>query len=316
VKVLITGANGFVGRALCSHLAEAGIAVRAAVRAAAPDVVGVVVVGDIDGATDWSRSLDGITHVVHLAGRAHVLRETAQEAEAAFRAVNFEGTRRLAEEAAARGVRRVVFVSSVKACAESTSGPPLTEQSTPHPEDAYGRSKLDAERTLLRIAGSTNLEVAILRPPLVYGPDVQANFLRLMQLVDRAVPLPLGSVRNRRSLVYRGNLASAIECCLTHPAAAGETFFVSDGEDVSTPELIRRLAVAMDRPTHLWPMPVRLLRIAARLAGMDSQVGRLVDSLVVDSARIRTVLGWTPPFNLDQGLRHTAEWYRSAGART
>ena len=315
MKVLITGANGFVGRALCSHLADAGIAVRAAVRAGAPDVVDAVVVGEIGAATDWSPALEGVTHVVHLAGRAHVLRETAQDAEAAFRAVNLEGTRRLAEEAAARGVRRLVFVSSVKACAESTSGPPLTEQSTPHPEDAYGRSKLDAEQALLRIAGSTNLEVAILRPPLVYGPGVQANFLRLMQLVDRGVPLPLGSVRNRRSLVYRGNLASAIECCLTHPAAAGETFFVSDGEDVSTPELIRRLAVAIERPTRLWPMPVWLLRSAARLAGMNSQVGRLVGSLVVDGSKIRTVLGWNPPFNLDQGLRDTAKWYRSAGAR-
>ena len=317
MRVLVTGSNGFVGRVLCSHLVGAGVPVRAAVRDVAATVRGdeVVAVGDIDGVTDWSDSLVDITHVVHLAGRAHIVRESALDPESAFWTVNTDGTRRLAEQAAAQGVRRMVFVSSVKACAERTSGTPLAEDSTPCPEDPYGRSKLNAERALLRVSEETGLESVSLRSPLVYGPGVRANFLRLMRLVCSGIPLPLASIRNRRSLLYVENLVSAIEICLHHPAAAGGTFNVSDGEDVSTPDLVRRLAGIMGCKARLWPFPAPALSAVARLLGQGPAVDRLVESLALDISRIRAMLGWSPPFSLEQGLAETIRWYMQESGR-
>ena len=318
MRVLVTGSNGFVGRILCPHLVAARVPIRAAVRDVAISVRGgeVVAVGDIDGATDWAAALNGITHVVHLAGRAHIVPESTIDPESAFQTVNAEGTRRLAEQAAMRGVRRMVLVSSVKACAERTSGMPLAEDSRPCPEDPYGRSKLSAERALLRVAEETGLESVILRPPLVYGPGVRANFLRLMRLVRSGMPLPLASIRNRRSLLYVENLVSAVEVCLHHPAAAGEAFFVSDGEDVLTPELVRRLAGMMGRKARLWHFPAPALSAVARLLGQGLAVDRLVDSLALDISRIRAVLGWSPPFSMDQGLAVTVRWYVQESERS
>ncbi len=317
LKVLVTGANGFIGRALCAHLRSAGIPLRAAVRAVAPslpagtgEAAEFVAVGDISGKTDWGAALDGVTHLAHLAGWAHDRGASRAEAVRLSRTVNVEGTARLARQAAAAGVSRFVFLGSVKAAGERSGTLPLSESYPPVPEDPYGASKLAAERMLGDLAGG-GMETVILRPPLVYGPGVRANFLRLLRLVDRGIPLPLGSVRNLRSLVYLGNLVSAIEACLVSPAAAGQTFFVSDGEDVSTPDLVRRIASAMGRPARLFPFPVRLLRIGARLAGRAAEFGRLADSLAVDATKIRAVLGWEPPFTLDQGLNDTVDWYRA-----
>jgi nucleoside-diphosphate-sugar epimerase len=322
VKVLVTGANGFVGRAVCEHLRSAGIPSREAVRMALPsnppeDSASPerVVIGEISGSTDWGAALEGITHIVHLAGWAHALHASPAQIERGCWTVNVDGSTQLVRQAVAAGVRRFVFLSSVKAAAERSGALPLSETIQPVPEDAYGASKLAAEQGIKKLSRGTGMETVVLRPPLVYGPGVRANFLRLLRLVDRGIPVPLGAVRNRRSLVYLGNLVDAIETCIVSPAGAGQTFFVSDGEDVSTPELIRRLASALGRPARLLPVPTSLLKIGASLAGMRPELARLADSLVLDTAKICTVLGWKPPFTLDRGLRETVAWYRAGRRR-
>jgi nucleoside-diphosphate-sugar epimerase len=273
------------------------------------------VVGEIGPDTDWRTALEDITAVVHLAARTHVMRESAADPLAAYRDINVEGTQRLAEAAAAAGVRRFVFLSSIKVNGERTGLLPFGEADEPRPEDAYGITKLEAEQVLERIAAESEMRVTILRPPLVYGPGVKGNFLALMGAVRKGVPLPLGLVDNRRSLVHVGNLASAIVACLDNERAAGQTFLVSDGEDLSTPELIRRLATGLATRPRLYPCPVWLLRVAGTLLGKRAQVARLTDSLQVDSARIRQMLGWTPPFTVEQGLAETAWWFASETGR-
>lgn len=311
--ILVTGANGFVGRVLCEALVTSGRSVRKAVRAAAGDR-NAIVVGEVGPATDWRAALSGVGAVVHLAARTHVLRETEPDPLAAYLRVNAEGTERLARSAAARGVRRLVFLSSVKVNGERTGEHPYTENDAPRPEDAYGASKREAEEALARVAVETGLETVVLRPPLVYGPGVKANFLRLMDYVARGVPLPLGAIVNHRSLIFAGNLAHAIVTALETPAAAGHTYLVSDGEDVSTPALIRMLAQAFGVKPRLLPVPLGALRIAATLAGKRAELARLAGSLQVDSSRIRRELGWRPPFTLAQGLELTARWYHSRSA--
>jgi nucleoside-diphosphate-sugar epimerase len=294
-------------------LQGAGWTVRAAVRSEGGprlgDGVETVVVGDLADAPDLRAALTGIDAVIHLAGRAHVMRETAADSEGAFQRANVAATRRLAEQAVGAGVRRFVFLSSVKVNGERTVEQPFTETDPPTPGDAYGRSKWAAEQALHGIAAVTGLEVAVIRPPLVYGPGVKANFLRLLRLVERGVPLPLGSVRNRRSLMGVWNLCDLVMACVTHPGAAGETFLASDQEDLSTPDLIRAVATALGRPARLVPFPVGLLRVAGRLLGQGDAVERLVGSLQVDSAKATRVLGWTPPVSIEEGLRRTVEWY-------
>lgn len=311
--VLVTGASGFVGRVLCDALAASGRTVRKAARAAASDT-DAVAVGEIGPATDWRAALEGVGAVVHLAARTHVLRETAPNPLAAYLRVNAEGTERLARSAAANGVRRLVFLSSVKVSGEGTGERPYTEDDPPRPEDAYGVSKREAEQVLARVASDTGLETVVLRPPLVYGPGVKANFLRLMRFVARGFPLPLGAVVNRRSLIYAGNLAHAIVTALDAPAAAGRTYLVSDGEDVSTPELVRRLAQALGVKPRLLPVPLAALRLAAAVSGKRAELARLTGSLQVDSSRIRRELAWRPPYTLSQGLDQTARWYHSRSA--
>lgn len=310
--VLVTGANGFVGRAVRTVLRQAGHATLPAVRRPS-GLAEERVVGDIDPATDWRAALSGVESVVHLAARVHVMNDSAMDPLTAFRSINTAGTLNLARQCAAAGVRRFVFVSSVKVNGEERAAP-YTEADAPAPEDAYALSKWEAEQGLRQIAAETGLEVVILRPPLVYGPGVGANFLALLRAVARGMPLPLGAIDNRRSLIYVGNLAAAILCCLEHPAAAGKTFLVSDGEDVSTSGLVRRMAAALGRPARLLPVPPALLRFAARLAKKSALAIRLLDSLTVDSSAIRRELGWSPPFTLDEGLRETAAWYLSQGA--
>lgn len=309
--VLVTGANGFIGRGLCDVLAASGRRVRKAVRTPDPGLSDAVAVGDIGLDTDWRTALEGAGGVVHLAARTHVLRETAADPLAAYRRVNVGGTERLARAAAAQGVQRLVFLSSVKVNGERTDARPYSADDAPCPEDAYGVSKLEAERALARVAAETGLEVVVLRPPLVYGPGVKGNFLRLMNLVARGVPLPLGAVDNRRSFIYTGNLAGAIVKALDAPQAAGRTYLVSDGEDVSTPDLVRGLARALGVKPRLLSLPLAALGLAATLAGKRAEFARLTGSLQVDSSRIRRELHWEPRYSLTQGLTQTARWYRN-----
>jgi nucleoside-diphosphate-sugar epimerase len=309
VRILVTGANGFVGRALCAHLASRGDEVTAAVRA--PDrargisCARAVAVGSIGPTTDWREALAGTEAVVHTAARVHVTPGRDANDFADSLAVDAGGTRALGLAAAQAGARRFVFLSTVKVLGETTDGrAPFSESDPPAPDsdDAYARAKAAAEAELANIAAMGRLEVVVLRLPLVYGPGAKANFAALVRLVRAAPPLPLASVANRRSLLYLGNLVDAIALALDHPKAAGEMFMVRDGEDVSTPELIRKIAARLGRPARLFPCPPALLRLAAGLAGEGARARRLLDSLALDDRKIRDRLGWRPPFSLDQGL--------------
>lgn len=317
MTILITGAAGFVGRNLCKYLFTHRHPLRLAVRelSAAEALRGlgeVFASGPVCGTTDWTESLKGVHAVVHLANRAHVPLEAAAGPVAAWREVNVHGTRRLAEQAAAAGVRRLVYLSSVKVLGERTSAQAFGETSMPAPEDPYGQSKWEAEQVLRDVAAKTGLEVVVLRPPLVYGPGVGANFLRLMHWVARGIPLPVAAIHNRRSLIYVGNLASAIETCLLHPAAAGRTYLVGDGEPVSTAQLVAMLASVLAAPDRSWPLPPVLLRLAGAALGMSGEVARLIDSLEVDDMAIRRELAWLPSFSMAEGLRETAAAYRAS----
>ncbi len=312
LTALITGANGFVGRALCVELERRGYLVRGAVRelSRAAGLPGeIVALGDIGADTDWSSALARVDAVVHLAARVHVMREKASQPLTAFRAVNVVPTERLARAAAMHGVKRFVYVSSIKVNGESTADKPFLSDDVPDPQDAYAISKWEGEQVLWRVAKETGLEVTVARLPLVYGPGVRGNFLRLLKLIERGVPLPLASIDNRRSMIYIGNLADALIACAAHPAAAGNAYLVSDGEDVSTPQLIGELARLLGKSARLWPFPSALLRSMGRLIGKAAEVERLISSLQVDSSRIRTELEWMPPFTVAQGLAETVRWF-------
>lgn len=316
MRVLVTGATGFVGRALCPALSAAGHDAIAGVRRQdARTIAGAQrVLGDLGNDRDLDGALDGIDAVVHLAARAHIMREDAADPLAAYRRVNVDGTRRLAAAAAASGVFRFVLLSSIKVNGERTHRRPFTEDDAPAPEDAYGIAKREAEDVLADIAARSGLAATVLRAPLVYGPQVRANFLALLRLCDSPWPLPFGGLTaNRRSLVFLGNLTGAILAALTHPGASGRTYFVSDGEDLSTAALIARIRAALGRPARLLPVPAALLDRSLRLAGRAAVADRLCGSLAIDAGRIRGELGWRPPYTVDDGLAATAAWYR-AGA--
>ena len=313
MHVLVTGAGGFVGRALVPALLRDGHKVRAAVRNLdGGPVLGaeMVAVGDIGPATDWEAALDGVEAVVHLAARVHVMRDSAADPLAEFRQVNVEGTRRLGAAAASAGVRRFVFVSSVKVNGEATRDRPFTEQDPPAPRDPYGVSKWEAEQALM-VGARAGMEPVVLRPPLVYGPGVGGNFLSLLRLCHRGLPLPLGAVRNARSLIYVGNLAHALVRAVDHPAASGRTFLVRDGADVSVPQLLRQTGEALGCPVRLIPVPPPLLRFGAAVLGRTAAAERLLGSLSVDDSSIRQVLEWQPPFSMAEGLRETGAWFRA-----
>jgi nucleoside-diphosphate-sugar epimerase len=298
-----------VGAALCETLVSRGIAVRGACRSNGriPGGAERVVVGDIDERTDWDAALEGCDVVFHLAARSYTARDGTADPLQENRKVNVSGTERLARRAAASGVQRFVHMSTIKVNGEGTpSGRPFVETDPPAPLDAYGISKWEGEQALHRVADETGLQVVIVRPPLVYGPGVRDNFAQLMKIVGRRIPMPLGSVRNRRDLVFVGNLADACILCATHPAAAGKTYLVSDGEPVSTPELLRKLAEAMGEPSRVLPFPASMLRLAGTLLGKGAQIQRLFGSLEVDSGRIRRELDWKPPYTLRQGFQATA----------
>lgn len=338
VKVLVTGANGFVGRPLCNELFQRGYQVRAALRALGrfPAGMEAVAVGTIDGKTDWTVALQGVDTVIHLAARVHVMKDKAANPLAEFLKVNLYGTSNLAQQAASAGVKRFVYVSSVKVNGETTApvstlsydtlspspspslgegGRLFSETDEPDPQDPYGISKWRAEQDLQRIAHETGLEVVIVRPPLVYGPGVKGNFISLLAAIDRGVPLPLAGANNARSLVYVGNLVDALIACATHPAAAGQTYLVSDGADVSTAQLVERIAVALGRKSRSFYLSPGLLRAVATWLGRAEQMDRLFGSLRVNDEKLRRELAWSPPFTLEQGLRATSEWYRSQHPR-
>ncbi|WP_313711484.1 SDR family oxidoreductase [Pseudomonas sp.] len=309
--ILITGASGFVGTALCRKLVElGGVNARAALRkpgAVLPAGVQPVIVGELARSTDWASALSQVDVVVHAAARVHVMKETATDSLAEFRRVNVDGTLNLARQAAAAGVRRFIFISSIKVNGEqSPAGRPLCADDTPAPQDAYGVSKLEAELGLRHLAIATGLEVVIIRPVLVYGPGVKANFHNMMRWLHRGVPLPFGAVDNRRSLVSLGNLLDLITTCIDHPKAANQVFIASDGDDVSLTQLIRALGQALGRPARLIPVPQILLQTAARVLGQRDLAQRLLGSLQVDINKNYQLLGWTPPMTLEQGLSATA----------
>jgi nucleoside-diphosphate-sugar epimerase len=311
---VVTGASGFIGSSLSTSLLSSGYRVTAAVRAGTltelPARSGVerAIVGDINANTSWSSVLTNVDCVIHCAARAHVMHETGGDAVAAYRAVNVDGSRRLAEQAAAAGVRRLLYLSSIKVNGEQTAlGASFLFSDTPAPEDAYAISKWEAEQAIREVAAQTGLEVVIVRPPLVYGPGVKGNLARLLKLTCLGLPLPFGVVRNQRSLIGLDNLVDLLIHCIDHPAAAGQTFLVSDGEDLSTPDLIRHMAAAMGRSARLFPMPVSLLRLAGSALGKRAEIDRLVGSLQIDSSHTRRVLGWTPPVSVQEGIRRMVQ---------
>jgi len=317
MRVLVTGATGFVGRFLCPLLAERGHDVIAAVRTP-PEILidglsGLVNVGEIGPETEWTDALDRVDAIIHLAARAHVMDDLSPDPEACYHRTNVEGTICLAQAATRSGIKRFIYLSSVKAMAEESGTDPMTESMPAQPGDAYGRTKLAAEEALQRIATEAGMTYIILRPPLIYGPGAKANFLSLLKACDRRIPLPLASIRNKRSLIYLGNLADALICCLEDSRGAIGTFLVSDGEAVSTPELICRISLALGQAPRLLMFPVPLLRLAGLMTGKAAAISRLTGSLDMDVSEIQKRLGWTPPFNMIQGLERTAEWFLKSG---
>lgn len=305
---MITGASGFVGRALCFNAMLRNFSVRAVARAACdmPLDTWRIIVPEVNGVTAWGESLVNCEIIVHLAARVHVLNDCAADSDSlsAYRAVNVEGTLNLARQAAAAGVKRFVFISSVKVNGESTApGRPFTEADVPNPQDAYGQSKHEAEQGLRQLSSNTGMELVIIRPPLVYGPGVKANFAALMRAVQHGWPLPLGAVHNQRSLVALDNLVDFILTCITHPQAANQTFLVSDGQDLSTTELLRGMAQAAGVPARLLPVPVWALKAGVSLLGKGDAVQRLFGNLQADISKARSLLVWVPPISVEEGLR-------------
>jgi nucleoside-diphosphate-sugar epimerase len=312
VKVLVTGANGLVGRALCSVLDQTEDQVVRAVRRS--NTPWEIPVGELNDDTDWSEALGQNTDVVvHLAAQVPEMDSASRSPGDRYAEVNTQGTANLARQCAQYGVKRFIFVSTVKVLGEGKSEP-YRDTDLAIPADAYAMSKWEAEQTLWQIAAETGMEVVVLRPPLVYGPGVKGNFLRLMQAINKGRPFPFGAIHNRRSLIYLGNLVDVIRRCLTHPKAAGKTFLVSDGDDVSTPELVSRIAASLGRRPFLLPVPVSLMRWAGRVLAKQTAVDRLLGSLCVDITPLREELGWTPPYTMQAGLEATAHWYRTAKA--
>lgn len=367
-QLLVTGATGFVGHFLCDCLLSQGFGVRGTLlksesTSSLVDGVEPVIVEPLGADTPWSHAFVGVNTIVHLAARVHIMDDSAADPLTEFRKVNVEGTAQLAREAAKAGVRRLVFISSIKVNGEE-SATPYTPDSPPNPSDPYGISKWEAEQALRKIEAETGLEVVIIRPTLVYGPGVKANFLNMMKIVWKrnfgfwilnfglkgGIPLPFASINNKRSLIYVGNLVDALATCAVHPDAAGKTYLVSDGEDVSTPELVRRVATALGVPARLLPLPVSWMKCGARILDnfgfwiiksnfklwilnfgllkskegkpiqhsefkiqnqrFTGAVNRLTGSLTVDSSKIRRELGWVPPFTMVEGLAETAVWYK------
>ncbi|MBT9097228.1 SDR family oxidoreductase [Methylovulum psychrotolerans] len=315
-RVLVTGAAGFIGSALCSGLMANHWEVNAAIRrflCAVPQATRHIAIADINAHTDWQAALTAVDVVVHLAARVHVLDDKAADPLAAFRQINVGGTLNLARQAARAGVKRFVFISSIKVNGENTlPGQAFTADAMPAPADAYGLSKWEAEDGLRQLALDTDMEVVVIRPPLVYGPGVKANFRALLGFLHRGIPLPLARIVNKRSLIALDNLVDVIILCMTHPAAANQTFLVSDGEDIATPELLRRLAAALGKPARLLPVPVVVLNTLLFCLGKRGVAARLCGNLQVDISKTCARLAWVPKVSLNEALAETAQSYLTA----
>jgi nucleoside-diphosphate-sugar epimerase len=310
--VLVSGSNGFVGKPLCGELLRQGHSVHAAVRSANVQVANIetVSVGELNGETDWTIALRCVDIVIHLSARVHVMKDRAANPLAEFRKVNVEGTLNLARQSVEAGVRRFIFISSVKVNGEGTlPGHPYTSKDQPAPVDAYGTSKREAEDGLLQLASETAMEVVIIRPPLIYGPGVKANFQSMMYWLSKGIPLPLGAIHNQRSLVALDNLIDLIVTCIRHPSAANQIFMAGDGEDLSTTEMLQRMAAALGKKAWLIPVPKFLLVCGARLLGKQAMAQSLCGSLQVDISKARDLLDWNPPVRVDEALRKTAHYY-------
>ena len=311
MTIFLTGATGFLGRSVVPRLRRDGHAVRALVRDPARTPAGAEPVqGDLEQSAGWSDALKGCGAVIHLAARVHVMHEDSADPLRRFREVNRDATLRIAEVAVAAGVRRFVYVSSIKVNGEQTDGRPFRADDTPAPVDPYGVSKLEAEQGLREVGARTGLEVVVIRPPLVHGPGAGGNLRRLLALIARGIPLPLGAIRNRRAMVGVENLADLLAVAVTHSAAAGGTFLASDAESVSTPDLFRLLGVGLGVRPRLLPIPPALLRFGGRITGLGGEIERLVGSLEVDAAPSRELLGWIPPLTLAEGLTQMARAWK------
>jgi nucleoside-diphosphate-sugar epimerase len=306
-KLLVTGVSGFVGRHLVKELKLHNIHVVCAGRNKPISMLDeFYLVTDFNDSSAWQKPLVGCDVVIHLAARVHVMREMSQNPLDEFRKVNVKGTLALANNATQAGVKRFIYISSLKVNGEfSTENIPFSENDIPNPQDAYGVSKLEAEQGLMQLAKQTNMEIVIIRPPLVYGVGVKANFLRMLQLVRRGIPLPFGAVKNKRSFVYLENLVSLILCCIKHPAAANQLFLVSDGYDLSTPELIVNLAKALGVKSRLIPINQKIIEYTAKVIGKKNLAQRLCGNLQVDITKARQLLNWEPPYTVEEGLKKT-----------
>ena len=308
--LLLTGATGFVGSALTQHLHQQGCSLTATVRHVTNNLLPSIQqtpIGDLLPNTDWTLALNNVDTVIHLAARVHVMNDTAADPLEAFRRTNTAATLNLAQQAARSGVRRFISLSSIKVNGESTKNKPFTAEDNYIPTDFYGLSKYEAEQGLCEIAKQTGMEVVIIRPPLVYGEGVKGNFQSMMQWIHKGIPLPLGSVHNQRSLVALDNLIDLITLCIDHPAAANQTFLVSDGEDLSTTDLLRRLGSALNKSARLLPVPQVMLTTALHLLGKETIAQRLCGNLQVDISKTRDLLGWQPIISVDEALQKTAQ---------
>lgn len=310
MTILLTGATGFIGSVLAQHLHQQGCSLTATVRHVTNNLLPSIQqtpIGDLLPNTDWTLALNNVDTVIHLAARVHVMNDTDADPLEAFRRTNTAATLNLAQQAARSGVRRFIYLSSIKVNGESTKNKPFTAEDNYIPTDFYGLSKYEAEQGLREIAKQTGMEVVIIRPPLVYGEGVKGNFQSMMQWIYKGIPLPLGNVHNQRSLVALDNLIDLITLCIDHPAAANQTFLVSDGEDLSTTDLLHRLGSALNKPARLLPVPQVMLTTALHLLGKEAIAQRLCGNLQVDISKTRDLLGWQPIIRVDEALQKTAQ---------
>jgi nucleoside-diphosphate-sugar epimerase len=309
-SILVTGATGFIGSHLLPNLEQQNFSLKITTRQTSPQTsqnITPIKINNIDDTTDWSEALAEVDCVIHLAARAHILQDTATDPETQFYQTNTLATANLVKQAITQGVKHFIFMSSVGAMA-TLSEETLTESSPCNPDTPYGKSKLQAEQELKQLCENTAMTWTILRPPLIYGPRNPGNMERLLKLVKTGLPLPLGGINNRRSLLYVGNLVDSITTCISHPNAKNQTFLISDGEDLSTPALIQKIGEAMGKSPALIPIPPTLLTLVAKPLGKEDTINRLAGSLAIDSNKIRTTLDWKPPFSVTQGLQNTVDW--------